>query len=73
MSEVNSQTTSNNLATSTVVRDELIRATRTLSTSQSKDGVSAWDTLSSSQKLGNLRDLLSREVTRAVPVVVAAP
>jgi hypothetical protein len=61
------------LATSTVVRDELVTATRTLFTSQSKDGISAWDALTSSEKLGALRQMLTAEVTRVVPTMVAAP
>jgi hypothetical protein len=59
------------LATSEVVRNELVMATATVSAADGKTGMDPWDAMPAERKVAWLRDTLAHEVSRVVPTLVA--
>lgn len=61
------------LKTSTVVREQPVTATTTLSTAQVKAGSDPWDALSPAEKVRILQQMIKTELADAVPKLIARP
>ena len=61
------------LASSTVIRQQVITSTTTLSAARSNEGFDPWEVLTAPEKIDTLRRMVVLEVTRVVPLLVAAP
>jgi hypothetical protein len=61
-------------ATSKVLNTQTTQASRVFSAGEAKDGSgNPWEALTAAEKMATLRDMLRDEVTRLVPLVLAAP
>lgn len=58
------------LSTSTILGRQLVTASTTFSAARNKEGLSPWDSLSASQKVTALDEMIKREVANAVPLLV---
>jgi hypothetical protein len=61
------------LATSTVARQQVAMSTNVYAATRTKDGLDPWDVLSVKQKVDVLRQMISDEVARIVPLLVTVP
>ncbi len=61
------------LSTSTVLRTKAVTESNTFTTARSASAVDPWDALTSAEKLDTLRNMLSSEVERAIPELIAGP
>jgi hypothetical protein len=58
------------VATLAVLREEIVTAATTLSAARSKDTANPWDVLTPAQKVESINSMTTREVARAIPVLV---
>lgn len=58
------------VATGTVTRHVTIMSGRAIPTSNNREGVSAWDALSTQEKVATLKDMLAEELAAAIPTLV---
>jgi hypothetical protein len=61
------------LSTGTVLHSETMTESTTIATSRNKESLNPWEALSPTEKVEVLNDIIKREVSRAVPLLIAKP
>ncbi len=61
------------LSSSTLIKEHRATASNSISAAASQGGASPWEVLSNAEKVDFLKQLIAREVEKALPVLIQAP